>query len=368
MKQKNTVSYLVLPLVLGGFFSTTQAQEAPVINMDDISAQIEAEVNQIEQEINLDDLLPAPEITPTQAEEKLPQPEVTPDPKEEADLKAQEEAAAKAKAEADRKAKKAAEAKARAEQEKKAKEEAAAKAKAEAERKAKEEAEQKKKEEEAKMKAELEKLEKEKAAEEKKKKEAEEAAKKAEEEKKKAAEAKKAEEAAKTAPDSIEVPYGTTLEQVKKAITPASQATFGIYEEDEKTLASSLEFGNTYKIVVTAGDKTTTKSYTLSVASNTDTKLSSTLGTVNTEKETLEEVPYGTTVEDLKAALSTADQASFEIFEADGKTVASELVFGQTYKITVTAGDKKSTADYTFSLEANTEATIKFSLGSLFGE
>lgn len=63
-----------------------------------------------------------------------------------------------------------------------------------------------------------------------------------------------------------DIPYGTTVDDLKAAITPAAEATFDIYDEDGVTLATALTTGK--KIIVTAQDGITQVTYTLAVAAN----------------------------------------------------------------------------------------------------
>jgi hypothetical protein len=59
------------------------------------------------------------------------------------------------------------------------------------------------------------------------------------------------------------IPNGTTLSVFKAAITVSKFATFQVYESDGTTVATTLETGN--KLIVTAEDGITTKTYTLTV-------------------------------------------------------------------------------------------------------
>ncbi|OME79090.1 hypothetical protein BK120_22600 [Paenibacillus sp. FSL A5-0031] len=59
------------------------------------------------------------------------------------------------------------------------------------------------------------------------------------------------------------IPYGTTLAEFKEAIIPAAAATFEVYEANGIDQANSLETGN--KVIVTAQDRTTKTTYTVTV-------------------------------------------------------------------------------------------------------
>ena len=66
----------------------------------------------------------------------------------------------------------------------------------------------------------------------------------------------------------------------------------------------------------------------------------------------IEDIPKGTTVEQIKAAISVQDEATFEIFESDGTTAAREL---ENYcKCIVTAADGVTQKTYTLMLAPET--------------
>jgi len=157
-----------------------------------------------------------------------------------------------------------------------------------------------------------------------------------------------------TAETITDVPYGTTLSAFKAAITPAANATFEVYEADGVTVATSL--ASNYKVIVTAEDGTTQVMYTVTVdpaPPSSDATLTSSIGTVSTNgtaSETITAVPYGTTLSAFKAAITPATNASFEVYEADGLTVATSLVSG--YKVIVTAQDGTTRVTYTVTVKS----------------
>ncbi|BBH18910.1 hypothetical protein Back11_02550 [Paenibacillus baekrokdamisoli] len=61
-------------------------------------------------------------------------------------------------------------------------------------------------------------------------------------------------------------------------------------------------------------------------------------------------IPYGTTLAALKTAITQATNATFEIYEADGTTVATVLASGK--KVIVTAQDGLTKVTYTVSVNA----------------
>ncbi|MEK8130304.1 GLUG motif-containing protein [Paenibacillus filicis] len=87
--------------------------------------------------------------------------------------------------------------------------------------------------------------------------------------------------------------------------------------------------------------------------------LTSTIGTVSTggtTNESITGIPYGTTLASLKAAITTAADATFEIYEADGTTVATVLTSEQ--KIIVTAQDGTTKVTYTVTVAASSAKEI----------
>jgi uncharacterized repeat protein (TIGR02543 family) len=156
------------------------------------------------------------------------------------------------------------------------------------------------------------------------------------------------------------IPYGTTLAALKAAITPAADATFEVYQADGITVATGLETGN--KVIITAEDGVTQVTYTVTVLKKTDATLTSTIGTVSatgTGNETITAIPYGTTLAALKAAITPAADATFEVYQADGVTVATELATGN--KVIVTAQDGVTQVTYTVTVN---EATAPPNNGS----
>lgn len=84
---------------------------------------------------------------------------------------------------------------------------------------------------------------------------------------------------------------------------------------------------------------------------STVSTVTSSIGTVSSggsANETVTDIPYGTTLADFKAALSPAAFATFEIYEADGITVATALATG--HKVIVTAQDATTITTYTITI------------------
>ena len=81
------------------------------------------------------------------------------------------------------------------------------------------------------------------------------------------------------------------------------------------------------------------------VALSSDTTLASAVGEVN--GTSLTRIPFGTTVETLKAAISVAAGARFAICESDGRTAASSLTSSSLIVVTAEDGTK---ANYTVAI------------------
>lgn len=79
-----------------------------------------------------------------------------------------------------------------------------------------------------------------------------------------------------------------------------------------------------------------------------DASMTSTIGTVGTGA--ISGIPYDTTLSRMKAAITPAPGAVFEIYLADGVTAASDLKTG--YKVIVTAEDQVTKAVYTITMNA----------------
>lgn len=149
------------------------------------------------------------------------------------------------------------------------------------------------------------------------------------------------------------VPHGTTLAALKAAITPVAGATFEVYDADGTTVATALTTGT--KVIVTAEDRITTVTYTVTVSAPPShvATLTSTIGTVSaggTANETITNIPNGTTLAAFKAAITPATGASFEIYDADGTTVATTLATGK--KVIVIAQDGTTKVTYTVTVNA----------------
>ncbi len=151
------------------------------------------------------------------------------------------------------------------------------------------------------------------------------------------------------------VPFSETLANFKINITPASGATFEVYQSDGITPATDLQTG--YKLICTAEDGNTKKTYTitLNTAASNDATVSSLVYTVDNSAETITNVPWNEPLATFKSNITPAAGATFEVYEADGITEATDLQSG--YKLICTAEDGNTKKTYTISLNPHIEVT-----------
>ncbi|MGO4270952.1 S-layer homology domain-containing protein, partial [Paenibacillus sp. TAF58] len=96
--------------------------------------------------------------------------------------------------------------------------------------------------------------------------------------------------------------------------------------------------------------------------------LTSMIGTVSTggtTNKSITSIPNGTTLAAFKAAITPAAGASFELYDADGTTVASELATGK--KVIVIAEDRITTVTYAVMVNApiSSAATLTSTIGTV---
>ncbi|WP_229757709.1 S-layer homology domain-containing protein [Paenibacillus marchantiophytorum] len=92
------------------------------------------------------------------------------------------------------------------------------------------------------------------------------------------------------------------------------------------------------------------------VSVSTDATLTSTIGKVSTghtANESITNIPYETTLAALKAAITPAANATFDVYDTDGITVATVLATGK--KVIVTAQDGTTKITYTVTVMTVTE-------------
>ena len=160
----------------------------------------------------------------------------------------------------------------------------------------------------------------------------------------------------------VELPYGTSA--VPTVAYTLNDAKANAVQTDASALPGSTT------VAVTAEDGTS-QTYTLNftvAAPSTDATVSSLAYTVDNTAETITNVPSSETLADFKTNLTPAAGATFEVYESDGSTVATDLATG--YKVIVTAEDGTTTKTYTVTVNtsASTEANItSFTVASVTG-
>ncbi|MBN2699584.1 MAG: lamin tail domain-containing protein, partial [Bacteroidales bacterium] len=99
--------------------------------------------------------------------------------------------------------------------------------------------------------------------------------------------------------------------------------------------------------------------YTGYPVGGSDATVTSAVYTVDDAAETITGVLYKSSLEDFEANLVPALGASFEVYEADGTTVATDIQSG--YKVLVTAGDGTTTKTYTVTVDDSLPGGLFFS-------
>ena len=145
---------------------------------------------------------------------------------------------------------------------------------------------------------------------------------------------------------TISYPYGTsTIPTVAYTLNDAAASA---------SITNALTIPGFTTVTVTAQDGTTKQIYKVNFAWNpasTDATISSSVYTVNGTDETISGVPITETLASLKSNLTPAPYATFQVYQSDGLTIATDLKMG--YKVVVTAQDGITLKTYSITL--NTE-------------
>jgi len=143
---------------------------------------------------------------------------------------------------------------------------------------------------------------------------------------------------------AVVMPYGTNVTALTPTIEVSQYATI------DPASGVAQDFTNPVTYTVTAQDNST-KAWTVTVtvqpASN-DATVSSTVYTVSNVDGTITNVPYNATLATFKSNITPAAGATFEVYQSDGTTVATDLQTG--YKLICTAQDGSTTKTYTITL------------------
>ena len=151
---------------------------------------------------------------------------------------------------------------------------------------------------------------------------------------------------------TVVMPYGTSVTSLTPTIEVSEYATIS------PASGVAQDFTNPVTYTVTAQDNST-KSWTVTVtvqAASSDATVSSSVYTVNSVDGTITNVPYNTTLSTFKSNITPATGATFEVYEADGTTEATDLQTG--YKLICTAQDGITKKTYTITLNAPPAGTI----------
>ncbi|MBN1117241.1 MAG: lamin tail domain-containing protein [Bacteroidales bacterium] len=145
------------------------------------------------------------------------------------------------------------------------------------------------------------------------------------------------------------IPYGTNLATFESNITAPAFGSFETYQADATTVATDLQ--STYVVIGTAEDGTTKKNYVITInPASTDAAVTSAVYTVDDVAETITDIPYNSDLATFEANFTEPFNGTFDTYEADGTTVATDLQSG--YKLIGTAEDGSTTKTYTITLNS----------------
>lgn len=153
---------------------------------------------------------------------------------------------------------------------------------------------------------------------------------------------------------AIEVADGTNPNGLVAtfSLSPGATATVGSVSQVSGTTANDFTSPVTYTVTAADGSaQNWTATVTVETIPSHAATLTSTIGTVSTggtAHETITNIPYGTTLAALKAAITPAANATFEVYQSDGVTVATTLATG--FKAIVIAEDRTTSVTYTVTV------------------
>ena len=165
------------------------------------------------------------------------------------------------------------------------------------------------------------------------------------------------------------VSFSTTLIGFKSLIVPALGASFEVFLADESTVATDLQNG--YKLICTAEDDVTTKTYTINknASVNTETNVLTYSFTAQTGAAAINgtnhtvaiEVAYGTNVANLVAGFTLSTGATAKVGTDIQVSAVTANNFTNPVVYTITAEDATTTQDWTVTVTVkapNTDATL----------
>ena len=146
------------------------------------------------------------------------------------------------------------------------------------------------------------------------------------------------------------LPYGTDRSALVATFTLSAAASAKVGATDQESGVTANDFTNPVTYIITAEDATT-QDWVVTItnaAPSTDATVSSSVYTVGVTDIT--NVPFGETLAAFKTNITPAADATFEVYQADGTTVAADLATG--YKVIATAQDGITTKTYTITIDA----------------
>ncbi|NBD25663.1 S-layer homology domain-containing protein [Paenibacillus glycinis] len=152
----------------------------------------------------------------------------------------------------------------------------------------------------------------------------------------------------------VEVENGTDVGSLPATFTLSVGATTKVGTVDQVSGVTANDFTNPVSYIVTAADGSTQSwTVTVTIAPSSVATLTSTIGTVSaggTANETITNIPHDTTLTALKAAITPAAGATFDVYDADGVTAATVLMTGK--QVIVTAQDGMTKTTYAVTVNA----------------
>jgi len=144
---------------------------------------------------------------------------------------------------------------------------------------------------------------------------------------------------------TTELPYGSSRSALIATFTLSAGATVKVGATAQVSATTANDFASAVTYTITAEDGTTVQPWTVTVSVNagsSDATVTSSAYTVDGTAGTIVNIPYNETLANFKTKLTPAALAAFEVYNADGTTVATNIASG--YKVIVTSqnGTKKT--------------------------
>lgn len=137
---------------------------------------------------------------------------------------------------------------------------------------------------------------------------------------------------------SVQLPYGTTI---------VPELTYVVNQPDATAMVTNAAaLPGTSTVLVTAQDGTTELTYSVNFTvaePSSECTVTSAVYTVNNDNETITGVPFGIDLATFKSNITPAEFAAFEVYQADGTTLATDLQEGYLLICTAQNGTTKKT-------------------------